>query len=307
MARHAQAALLVRAGRRGHNGGQRMKATAFVKSLFGDDEHEEQTTTPAATSLLKRQHQEVSDLFEQLQAALRGEKRDLLLELAAKLVAHSAIEKEIFYPALRRHQSEDVVEAVEEHALVEHCLARALATRAGDESFDARVRVLCQVVDHHVQEEERELLKQAESDLSSEQLDELGESMLERFEEIVSGDWEAVLAQGISAATVAGKGAGKTATASAAKPPRRATAPKATTTRGRRARAKASKSAAKKPAPRTSRKRELVAPRGDRRFVRRDAKGRFNEVVDAGRSLSQDRRRKAKTRARRGEGDRGDR
>lgn len=55
-------------------------------------------------------------------------------------------------------------------------------------------------------------------------------------------------------------------------------------------------------------KRELIEPhKGDKRFVRRDEKGRFSEVVDAGRSMAQDRRRHAKTESKPGYGDKGDR
>lgn len=55
-------------------------------------------------------------------------------------------------------------------------------------------------------------------------------------------------------------------------------------------------------------KREMIEPReGDKRYVRRDAQGRFDEVDDTGRSLSQDRKRQAKTQSRSGEGDKGDR
>jgi hypothetical protein len=54
-------------------------------------------------------------------------------------------------------------------------------------------------------------------------------------------------------------------------------------------------------------KRELIAPRGDKRYIRRDAKGRIEESDDVSRSLSQDRRRKAKTPAKAGQGDHGDR
>ena len=54
-------------------------------------------------------------------------------------------------------------------------------------------------------------------------------------------------------------------------------------------------------------KRELIKPHGDARYVRRDSKGRFDEVVDVGRSLSQDRRQHSKTVAKSGYGDRGDR
>jgi hypothetical protein len=55
-------------------------------------------------------------------------------------------------------------------------------------------------------------------------------------------------------------------------------------------------------------KRELIEPhKGDKRYVRRDAQGRFTEVADVGRSLSQDRKRQAKTVSKPGQGDRGDR
>lgn len=53
--------------------------------------------------------------------------------------------------------------------------------------------------------------------------------------------------------------------------------------------------------------RELIAPRGDKRYIRRDAKGRIKESDDVSRSLSQDRRKKAKTKVASGQGDRGDR
>ena len=61
------------------------------------------------------------------------------------------------------------------------------------------------------------------------------------------------------------------------------------------------------PAKRGSGKRELIAPNDDKRFVRRDAKGKFTESDDVGRSLSQDRKKKAKTASKSGYGDRGDR
>ena len=54
-------------------------------------------------------------------------------------------------------------------------------------------------------------------------------------------------------------------------------------------------------------KRELIAPKGDKRYVRRDPKGQFNESDDVGRSLAADRRKKAKTIAKSGQGDKGDR
>ena len=61
------------------------------------------------------------------------------------------------------------------------------------------------------------------------------------------------------------------------------------------------------PATRKSHKRELIDTGTDKRYVRRDDKGRFHESDDVGKSLRQDRRRHAKTTAKSGQGDRGDR
>ena len=66
------------------------------------------------------------------------------------------------------------------------------------------------------------------------------------------------------------------------------------------------KKKAKKSKKRSAAKRELIAPRGDKRYVRRSKGGQFSESDDVGRSLSADRRRKAKSKAKRGQGDRGD-
>jgi len=67
------------------------------------------------------------------------------------------------------------------------------------------------------------------------------------------------------------------------------------------------KAPTKRSTKKTAGKRELIAPRGDKRFVRRDEQGQFSEVDDVGRSLSQDRKKTAKRSAKAGQGDRGDR
>nr|ASV46911.1 hypothetical protein [uncultured bacterium] len=74
------------------------------------------------------------------------------------------------------------------------------------------------------------------------------------------------------------------------------------------ARRKSTRSRGRKSVSRnTAGKRTLVAPRGNKRFVRRDKNGRFKKVVDVGRSLSADRRSKSNRKAKPGQGDRGDR
>lgn len=59
--------------------------------------------------------------------------------------------------------------------------------------------------------------------------------------------------------------------------------------------------------PKKAAKRELINTGTDKRYMRRDAKGQFKESDDVGRSLAQDRKQKAKTKAPKGQGDRGDR
>jgi hypothetical protein len=61
------------------------------------------------------------------------------------------------------------------------------------------------------------------------------------------------------------------------------------------------------PAKRSSSKRELIDTGTDKRYVRRDKEGKFKESDDVGKSLSQDQKRQAKTVAKPGQGDRGDR
>ena len=80
-------------------------------------------------------------------------------------------------------------------------------------------------------------------------------------------------------------------------------------TKKKSSRAKTSKTGktAKKAGRRAAAKRELIAPRGDKRYVRRSKTGQFTESDDQGRSLGSDVRRKAKTRSKPGQGDKGDR
>jgi hypothetical protein len=94
---------------------------------------------------------------------------------------------------------------------------------------------------------------------------------------------------------------------SAKKPGSRAAAKKTTAKKATAKKATAKKVTVKgKSGKKTASKRELIAPRGDKRYIRRDAKGRIKESDDVSRSLSADRRRKAKTGKKKGQGDKGD-
>ncbi|MEJ7729780.1 MAG: hemerythrin domain-containing protein [Polyangiaceae bacterium] len=146
-----------------------------------------------ATELLKKQHKEVADLFERIEAAEQASvKKALFEELAGKLVAHDGIEREIFYPACEKKLTSDedqdmLGEALVEHGLVEFTLFNA--DRERGKVFDARVKVLKDIVEHHVEEEEKELFPEVEKAFAGSELEKLGQRMEEAFEEKVEEDF----------------------------------------------------------------------------------------------------------------------
>ena len=142
-----------------------------------------------ATDLLKQQHRTAETLF----AKIEGGHTDLLEDLASALAAHMTVEHEVFYPAASAIDAQLILESLEEHALAELALKRALATKPDDESFGARIAVLKELVLRHVQQEEGHLFPEAESQLSSEQLEVLGENMEIRFNEVLIEGYAATL------------------------------------------------------------------------------------------------------------------
>jgi hypothetical protein len=142
-----------------------------------------------ATDLLKQQHEEVKDLYARYgQTDDDDEKQALFEELADNLAAHAIIEERIFYPAAFAGEDlqEKLREAVEEHLAVKRVLSDLLAMLPDEESFDAKLKVLIEMVDHHVEEEEREILPKAEKLLGAATLERLGNEMETLFEDVMN-------------------------------------------------------------------------------------------------------------------------
>ena len=134
-----------------------------------------------ATDLLKKQHKEVKALFKKIENTENArERRRLMNEVATNLEAHAAIEEEMFYPAVREVESkkaeEMVLEAYEEHHVVKLVLAELPKVDPEDERFHAKMTVLKELIEHHVEEEEEEMFKLAKK-IDKEELDALGERM----------------------------------------------------------------------------------------------------------------------------------
>ena len=141
-----------------------------------------------ATHLLAEDHRKVEGLFEQFEkAGGDGRKEKLARQICTELKIHSMIEEEIFYPALRSKISDDDLD----EAYVEHDGAKVLINEieAGgpdEEYYDAKVKVLQEQIEHHVEEEEKSrgnLFQQARA--TDVDLDALGEQMQARKEELM--------------------------------------------------------------------------------------------------------------------------
>src|SRR3954452_8454403 len=126
-----------------------------------------------ATSLLESQHRKVEALFKKLQSR-RSDTEAVLEELANSLAAHMAIEQEMFYPRVKEVDEDLINESYEEHAVAELALKRLIATSPDDEAFAARATVLEELIQHHVEEEEKELFPKIEKSLEEDVLAQLG-------------------------------------------------------------------------------------------------------------------------------------
>ena len=146
-----------------------------------------------AIELLKSDHKKVRDLLGQLtDTTSRAEKTrtDLLEKIRMELEAHTTIEEEIFYPAFReagkKDEEEMYFEALEEHrAAGDLVLPDLLKTEVTSEKFSGRAKVLKELIEHHADEEEKEMFPKAKQLLDKQQLQELGERMQQRKQELL--------------------------------------------------------------------------------------------------------------------------
>jgi hemerythrin superfamily protein len=144
-----------------------------------------------AIALLKADHRQVADWFEQFEKARSDERK---LELATKickaLTVHATIEEEIFYPAfLEATKDVDLHHEAEiEHDGAKNLIGQIEASSPADEYYDSKVKVLSEMIKHHVKEEEQPGGMFAEARDSDMDLVELGERMKNRKLELEGED-----------------------------------------------------------------------------------------------------------------------
>lgn len=142
--------------------------------------------------LLKNDHDEVEELFEQYEKAgdnAQVTKQGLFEQIREALTIHMDLEETIFYPAVKAIRDEEIKdevrEADEEHHVVKILLGELAKMSPSDEQFDAKMTVLKENIEHHVEEEESEMLPDAKKRLSDEMLEQLGDEMEERKETLL--------------------------------------------------------------------------------------------------------------------------
>jgi len=124
--------------------------------------------------MLKEDHEKVKGLFEDFESAEGRERADIAATAIMELEVHADLEEKLIYPAIRKHIDEDEMmnEAVEEHHLVHVLIKELKKLKPKDEVFQAKFKVLGELVKHHIEEEEGEMLPKAqESDIDWEKLE----------------------------------------------------------------------------------------------------------------------------------------
>lgn len=149
------------------------------------------TSEKNAIELLKADHREVEQLFEEFEKSRSESKqRELARKICLALKVHTQIEEEIFYPAFMEATEEEDIhhEAIVEHEGAKDLIAKIEKSSPEDDFYEAKVSVLSEMIKHHVNEEEKRdgmfaKAKEAEMDLAA-----LGEQLAERKQELMSAE-----------------------------------------------------------------------------------------------------------------------
>ncbi|WP_437812534.1 hemerythrin domain-containing protein [Sorangium sp. So ce1078] len=138
-----------------------------------------------ATQLLKGQHREAERLFDLAISGI-GDVRRVTDELTKHLLAHMLAEQVVLFPELLAIDPDLVGGACEEHTVARFEIRRVVNTAPEDPSFKAKLATLRELVMHHVEEEEQELLPRIEAELNEETNERLGLQMLELFDALIA-------------------------------------------------------------------------------------------------------------------------
>ena len=147
---------------------------------------ERQTGTDVLT-LLKKDHREVSELFdrvEDLGERAEAQRRKLGEQICEALELHSKFEEQVLYPRFKERaedheETQQILEAFEEHSIVDGLVAQLKRMDSKDDRYEAKLMVLIENVRHHIKEEERNMFPMVKEAFEREELMEMGEQLIE--------------------------------------------------------------------------------------------------------------------------------
>ena len=145
-----------------------------------------------AIDILKQDHRKVKALFSEF-ASTKGrpaeQRRKTAESIVRELMVHETLEEQVFYPAFKeaadKEGKELVAESKEEHHVVDLLLDELQDVDLGAEDFEAKMKVLQENVEHHIDEEEKEMFPDAKKMLGEERLAEMGGVMAELKESLL--------------------------------------------------------------------------------------------------------------------------
>ena len=146
-------------------------------------------TKQDAIALLKADHRRVEQLFAEFESASgNGRKQKIAAQICLELTVHARIEEEIFYPACEGRVEEDLLkEAYVEHDGAKVLIAEIEAGGPDDDFYDAKVKVLSEQIEHHVEEEEKRMEGMfAQARKAGLDMDALGQQLRARKNELVA-------------------------------------------------------------------------------------------------------------------------
>ena len=137
-----------------------------------------------AFTLLKDDHEKVAGILEKIDETTERatkSREELFKQLKSDLDVHTRIEEDILYPTLEEYEETRAIalEAYEEHAVVKQLLEELSSEPKDDELWTAKFTVLKENIDHHVEEEEGEMFKEARKVLSEDEIEKLGDRLQE--------------------------------------------------------------------------------------------------------------------------------
>lgn len=127
--------------------------------------------------ILKADHKKVKTILNKLQKMEDESTRDeLFSQFKREIFPHLKAEESVMYPRLREEEEihENALEAIEEHSVAEYMIRQLDETAMDDETWGAKCKVLKELVEHHIEEEEAEIFKKMRKSFNRNELAEMG-------------------------------------------------------------------------------------------------------------------------------------